>query len=298
VVRILRVLRLGLVGVFTAGGLLVAGTLTGSLQASDDWDWGEVEALDDAPVTRPAAPTQSTPPTTPSGVSTDADYAQLRRDAARAAPDFEREAVTALQIFPNISNFSVVPSSRDRDMHPCANCHQWVKSNPEPRRVARPHDNFELQHGMHGKGGFWCLTCHDENNNMTLKTLEGEPVEYEHAYVVCIQCHAQQGRDWVHGAHGKRVGNWDGTREVYNCTACHYQHRPAIEPREALPGPSMRVGLPRPGHWETAHERPAHGDGHATDWQRDIDRRREAPAQDAAADTAASKPSEVPNAES
>jgi hypothetical protein len=295
VVRILRALRTGLVGVVAAAGLVVAGTLTGTLQASDDWDWGAVEAMDDAPVTRPAAPT---PPTPPSAASTDANYAQQRRDAARAAPDFERETVAAVEIFPGAGDFSVVPARQDRDMHPCANCHQWVLSNPEPRKLAAPHDNFELQHGMHGKGGFWCLTCHDEKDNMTLKTFEGEPVAYEHAYVICTQCHVQQGRDWARGAHGKRIGNWTGERQVYNCTACHYQHRPAIKPREALPGPAMRVGLPRPEHWVAADERPGNDDHHSPDWQRDIDRRREAREPDSSADTAASEPSEVSDAES
>ena len=52
-----------------------------------------------------------------------------------------------------------------------------------------------------------------------------------------------------YGAHGKRVGNWQGKRQVYNCTACHYQHNPSFKYRDALPGPEIRMGLERPEHW-------------------------------------------------
>ncbi len=271
-------LRTGLAGTLFLG-------LSSLALASDDWDWGAVEAIDDAPVTRPAAPARPSP-----GDAQSAEYHQKRREMAKAAADFERDTVAALEIFPEAppaGPIAVVQARRDVDMHPCANCHQWVTSNPEARKLAAPHDNFELQHGMHGKGGFWCLTCHDPENNMTLKTFEGEPVGFEHAYVVCTQCHVQQGRDWMNGAHGKRIGNWNGPREVLNCTACHYQHRPAIEPRGPMPGPSIRVGLPRPAHWVSASKREDHHAGHPPDWQRDANRRRESPASEPESGTAA-----------
>jgi nitrate reductase cytochrome c-type subunit len=281
-------------------GTLILG-LVSLAWASDDWDWGAVEAMDDAPMTRPAPPTPPTPPVSPAEqAAQQAAHDKMRRDAARAAADFERDKVVALEIFPDAppaGPISVVQARRDRDMHPCANCHQWVTSNPEARKLSKPHDNFELQHGMHGKGGFWCLTCHDAKNNMTLKTFEGEPVGFEHAYVVCTQCHVQQGRDWMHGAHGKRVGNWNGPREVLNCTACHYQHRPAIEPRGPMPGPSIRTGLPRPEHWVSASEREDHHAEHAPVWQRDADRRRES-VPESVPGTAATDSSEVSDAES
>ena len=51
--------------------------------------------------------------------------------------------------------------------------------------------------------------------------------------MLCSQCHVKQARDWAFGAHGKRVGSWQGERQVYNCTVCHYQHHPAIEATRA-----------------------------------------------------------------
>jgi hypothetical protein len=272
--------------------------LTSLATASDDWDWGAVEEMDDAPIIRPAAPTPPKAPKPPSASAQESTDQQMRREAAKAAPDYQRERVAALEVFPAIGDFSVVAARRDRDMHPCANCHQWVMSNPEPRRLAAPHDNFELEHGMHGKGGFWCLTCHDAKNNMTLKTLEGEAVDYDHSYVVCTQCHVQQGRDWANGAHGKRVANWNGPREVLNCTACHYQHRPAIEPRGPMPGPSIRVGLPRPDHWVAADQRQPHTHEHTSGWRRDVERQRQAPETEPPSDTSANAAAETSDADS
>jgi rubredoxin len=143
-------------------------------------------------------------------------------------------------------------------MHPCSNCHTWTKSDLTPRKLKKPHDNFELKHGLHGKGKFWCFTCHTLDGRGGLRTLEGQKLDFNEAYVLCSQCHVQETRDWVFGAHGKRVANWQGERQVYNCTVCHYQHDPAIGPRAALAGPVVRQGLERPDHWTTMTSR-GHG---------------------------------------
>jgi hypothetical protein len=140
-------------------------------------------------------------------------------------------------------------------MYPCANCPKWQKSDPTPRVLKAPPDNFTLDHGLHGKGQFWCFSCHDENDRTQLKTLEGEYVEFDESYVLCGQCHVTQARDWTYGAHGKRVSNWKGKRQVYNCSVCHYQHSPAFKTRDALPGPKIRMGLERPAHWVPKSER-------------------------------------------
>lgn len=258
------------------------GILPGLAAASDDWDWDAVEAMDEAPVTgkpaaasSPAAPVPGEPPVT--------------RNADTSEPDFDAPPVKAVALFSGLPEFEVIPSQRDAEMHPCANCHQWVKGNPEPRRLKTPHDNFELKHGLHGHGKFWCFTCHRADKDLGLKTLEGAAVDFADAYIVCSQCHARQARDWAHGAHGKRVGNWQGPRQVLNCTACHYQHSPAFDPREPMPGPAMRVGLPRPDNWVSANERGGHAGVHDSEWQRDIRRRSASGDQQHEPDTTAGK---------
>ncbi len=228
----------------------------------DDWDWGAFEQMDDAPVTKKssAADTGGPPASEP---------AALARSAENALPDFTAPPRQAYPVVAGMPPFEVIPSQRDADMHPCSNCHQWVTSNPQPRKLKPPHDNFELAHGQYGKGEFWCLTCHDLKNGTGLKTLEGEPVEFADAYIVCGQCHSRQTEDWARGAHGKRVGAWRGTRQVLSCTACHYQHRPAIAAREPMPGPAIRVGLERPAHWSPDVQREPPADAaHQAPWRR------------------------------
>jgi hypothetical protein len=238
---------------------LLLGLMPGLAGASDDWDWDAVEAEDEGPVTKTPVVTGSAPAT----------GAVVRRDADTAQPDFAAPPVKAVALFNGLPPFEVIQSQRDAEMHPCANCHQWVAGNPEPRRLKTPHDNFELEHGLHGHGKFWCFTCHRADKDLGLKTLEGQPVEFAEAYIVCSQCHSNQARDWAFGAHGKRVDTWQGRRQVYNCTACHYQHRPALKARTPEAGPRVRMGLQRPTHWVAKSQRPGfdHRDSARTGWK-------------------------------
>jgi hypothetical protein len=227
--------------------------------ASDGWDWDSFGVADEGPTVRSRveskrADAMSALPAGP-------------RVGETAEPNFEAEPVPAYALFPGLSGFSVIPSVRDRDMHPCGNCHTWTKSDPTPRALKKPHDNFELDHGLHGKGGFWCFTCHTLKGGSALRTLEGQELGFNEAYVLCSQCHVQEARDWAFGAHGKRVAVWQGERKVYNCTVCHYQHRPAIKPREALAGPQVRQGLERPDHWVPAAQR-EHSPSALKPWER------------------------------
>lgn len=212
--------------------------------ASDDtgWDWDAFVPMDDAPTVRQRHV-----------ITRDAAGAEETRKEPRvgetAEPDLDGDIRSAYALFPGIPVFSVIPSVRDRDMHPCSNCHTWAKSDPTPRSLKEPHDNFTLTHGLHGKGKFWCFTCHTLEGEGGLRTLEGQALDFNEAYVLCSQCHVKEARDWVFGVHGKRVGTWRGERQVYNCTVCHYQHRPAIKPRAPMSGPRVRQGLDRPSHW-------------------------------------------------
>jgi len=142
--------------------------------------------------------------------------------------------------------FRVITRRKDADMHPCGDCHDDAESDLTPRELQEPHDNFKLEHGLHGKGEFWCFTCHRLKGTGGLKTLEKEKLAFDESYIVCAQCHGKQTRDWAFGAHGKRVKGWQGDRLLLNCTVCHFQHKPAIAAREpALGPPPMRRGLER-----------------------------------------------------
>ncbi|MEJ2575554.1 MAG: cytochrome C [Gammaproteobacteria bacterium] len=219
------------------------------------WDWGAVEGMTDTPVVEPrrdSMPQRTTPAPPPV-----------------AAPDLEAPPTPAYALFLGMPEFEVIQSTRDTEMHPCGNCHRWAESDPTPRPLQAPHDNFVLRHGLHGKGQFWCFTCHDLAGDGSLRTLDGEPLGFDEAYLLCTQCHVDKGRDWAFGAHGKRADNWRGPRRVYNCTACHYQHAPALLYRDAAPGPVARQGLERPVHWVPKAERAHPLFEHPAPWQRD-----------------------------
>ena len=219
----------------------------------DEWNWDDFEA-DDTPVTSNQV------------IQREAPSRRLSIDEV-TAPDLDAEPHQVYPLFQNIPSFEVIASKKDVEMHPCSNCHQAVKSNLTPRKLDIPHTNFELKHGLHGKGQFWCFTCHSPDGTGSLRTLDGESVEFRDAYIICSQCHVNQARDWAFGAHGKRVGNWKGQRQVYNCTICHYQHSPAFKPRDALAGPEIRQGLERPAHWFPGQHNTIRHDTHGVKWR-------------------------------
>ncbi len=215
--------------------------------AADDWDWDDIEEAAAEPVIKTTRRTKRE--------DRMAALAKRPRPGSTAEPDFEAPFDQGYALFPSVEPFQVIPSKKDRDMHPCLDCHEWAESDLTPRRLKEPHDNFRLKHGLHGKGEFWCFTCHHLEGDGGLRTLEGLKLSFDEAYIVCTQCHSQESRDWYFGAHGKRMENWRGTRKLLNCTACHYQHRPNLDARKPLAGPTMRMGMEKPEHWVPKRER-------------------------------------------
>jgi len=111
----------------------------------------------------------------------------------------------------------------------CSQCH-----NNQPVRVASAaemaHGDIKLNHGGPDKP-LSCFTCHNREERDFLLTEAGEKVDMDHSYQMCGQCHFRQKKDWVGGAHGKRVSYWAGRRVVKNCTSCHNPHAPRFEKR-------------------------------------------------------------------
>jgi hypothetical protein len=124
---------------------------------------------------------------------------------------------------------------------PCADCHAYMAPDSEVREL-------EVEEGHpatleHGKGLMWCFSCHDSLDYGRLRDLLAKPIDFDNGYQVCNGCHAQKYGDWTHGAHGKRVANWRGERQLYSCVECHNPHRPSILPRAPKPPPPIRAGL-------------------------------------------------------
>jgi len=167
------------------------------------------------------------------------------------APGRDTAAVTAT---PEAGGFSVVPRRPSLTWLPCDQCHEVIPANTEKRKLFTPH----YSEVAHGAEQFWCHDCHTPDNEERLHTLKGDAVDFDSAYQICGQCHYQPRRDWYYGAHGKRVADWQGERQVYSCTHCHNPHDPAVRPRAPQRPPPVRRGL-EPLH-HTAHEAPETAD--------------------------------------
>jgi hypothetical protein len=141
--------------------------------------------------------------------------------------------------YPDAPSFTVLPRQDNLNFFPCEDCHALMPPNPQRRQLYSPHP-ATLDHG---DGRLWCLDCHAAEDRNTLHTLAGESVGFDDAYLVCGQCHYQPQKDWYFGAHGKRLANWQGERQLYNCTHCHNPHAPAVRPRAPEPPPPLRRGL-------------------------------------------------------
>jgi len=111
----------------------------------------------------------------------------------------------------------------------CSECH-----NNKDVQIARAaeiaHGDIILDHGGQDKL-LSCYTCHKKDDRNYLVTEKGSKIDMDHSYQMCGQCHFRQKKDWVGGAHGKRVSYWAGTRVVKTCTSCHDPHSPLFEKR-------------------------------------------------------------------
>jgi len=111
----------------------------------------------------------------------------------------------------------------------CSQCH--VNKTVRIARAAEmAHGDIALNHGGRDRP-LSCYTCHEKEERDFLVTEAGEKVDMDHSYQLCGQCHFRQKKDWVGGAHGKRISYWAGQRVVKNCASCHNPHSPRFEKR-------------------------------------------------------------------
>ncbi len=137
----------------------------------------------------------------------------------------------------------VVPDRTEKLLtYPCTGCHTQgiIKANPKIRPLQMMHQEINL---VHGKGRFWCTTCHSTYERDNLTSLKGQPIGFNQAYLLCGQCHQHRLREFIYGAHGKRIGSWEENRTLLNCTECHNPHVPQIKPRKPRSAPAVRAGL-------------------------------------------------------
>ncbi len=137
-----------------------------------------------------------------------------------------------------------VPSRVDNfEFMPCSACHEYTEPNPTQRYLEEAPHYAEIKHGS---AQMWCTNCHSLESRDKFITPSGQLVDLDKGYLLCAQCHNETYRHWKNGAHGKRIGNWQGERQIHSCMACHNPHHgPAIEPRSPYPPPGVRKGMSR-----------------------------------------------------
>lgn len=129
----------------------------------------------------------------------------------------------SLTIVEHVPAMSVRSRESALEKFPCQTCHKDLVKTAGAQRKA--HWQIELKHAA--ESVMQCSTCHFEQDMNRLRTLAGKPVEFDHSYGICAQCHSQQAADWAGGAHGKRVGGWAPPRVAQTCVECHNPHAPA-----------------------------------------------------------------------
>ncbi len=139
--------------------------------------------------------------------------------------------------------FYVARRSPELVQYPCATCHTQGLKVPGTPADYQAHPEVLLQHADDKVMN--CATCHNDSDMNTLSSVTGEAIDIDRADELCGQCHGEKKRDWLHGAHGKRYYNWQGTRVIKSCTSCHNPHKPALEKRMPVAFPVLN---PRRNH--------------------------------------------------
>ena len=140
----------------------------------------------------------------------------------------DEETVLSKQDY-QAGSFWVLARKKQIERYKCSSCHT-DKPVAARQGLALTHGNIWVEHGK-GDQGLSCIDCHHPDERDFLEDKKGRKIDFDHSYQLCGQCHFRQKRDWLGGAHGKRVNNWAGERVVYSCTSCHDAHSPRFKKR-------------------------------------------------------------------
>ena len=137
-------------------------------------------------------------------------------------PELINEKIVKVKIKKQILNFYVVTRKNKITRFECNDCHTNSEVTIKYAKLTT-HGDILLNHG---NSNLTCISCHDKTNFNFLKTNNIMKIDFDHVYELCGQCHFEQKKDWIGGAHGKRINNWAGKRVIKNCTSCHNPHSP------------------------------------------------------------------------
>jgi hypothetical protein len=126
-------------------------------------------------------------------------------------------------------SFRVLARKQEIERYKCSSCHT-DKEVRGKNALELTHGNVVINHGQEGSA-LTCIDCHHPEDLDSLEDKKGQKIDFDHSYQLCGQCHFRQKRDWIGGAHGKRVSYWAGDRVIFNCTTCHDPHSPKFAKR-------------------------------------------------------------------
>ena len=144
---------------------------------------------------------------------------------------------------PGTGEETVIKRVPKLEMYPCDDCHSTPADfNEEKRSLEEEHPEKKLHFAAKdGVEERWCHNCHQEGNYKRLKLQSGRVISFNETYFICGECHGDILNKWNKNAHGKRIGNWNGAREVYSCPECHDPHDPHFKSMESKPPPAPPV---------------------------------------------------------
>lgn len=152
--------------------------------------------------------------------------------ATMAALETDVRSTVAVDIDGPAQPFRVPERKLTLVRYPCSSCHTLSLAKMLADTLSstrRAHWEIDKQHAP--ESILRCTVCHAEANLDRLRSITGQPIDFDHSYRLCGQCHATQFRDWQGGAHGKRASGWAARRVVYTCVQCHNPHAPAYGKR-------------------------------------------------------------------
>lgn len=128
------------------------------------------------------------------------------------------------------NEFKVLARKNHIERYRCSACHVIEKKVLVSNGALLTHGDIAMNHGRE-ENNLTCVDCHHVQDRDALVDKQGEKIDFDHSYQLCGQCHFRQKRDWIGGAHGKRVTYWAGGRVIRNCTTCHDPHAPRFKKR-------------------------------------------------------------------
>jgi hypothetical protein len=120
----------------------------------------------------------------------------------------------------------------------CHLCHPAKKREFISRKTSTKIEH-EGKTAVHGLAEVACHNCHDINHSNYLRSSHWVEASFENSSGVCSRCHADRYRDWRSGAHGKRIGFWDGAIVQYQCVDCHNPHSVPFKKMESTAMPKF-----------------------------------------------------------